>query len=123
MILTSLAIGGGALAISVKVYRDKKREKEYPGDQRECKATVAAERMAKKDRARVRAQKGFWANLWPQGAYAWMARRPSLIERLSLNSPPKPATDEISAIEQELNRELAVVVGTLGLRVVGGLGL
>ena len=43
MIVTSLVVAGGALAVSVKVYRDKKREREYPW-------TVAAERYLKRRR-------------------------------------------------------------------------
>lgn len=46
IIVTSLAIGG-ALATSVKVYRDKKRERDYPW-------TVYAEKMEKRSRKRKR---------------------------------------------------------------------
>jgi len=78
--------------------------------------------MAKKDRMLATRSSGFWANLWPQGmSKLWIERPRSLIERLK--SPAKPAQDEISAVEPEINRELAVALGTLGLRVVGGLGL
>lgn len=50
MILTSLLISGGAVATSVKVYRDKKREREFPW-------TVAAERLARKQKS---GQRGLW---------------------------------------------------------------
>jgi Cu2+-exporting ATPase len=43
MIVTSLVVAGGALAVSAKVYRDKKREREYPW-------TVAAEKYRKRHR-------------------------------------------------------------------------
>ncbi|MGB0388250.1 MAG: heavy metal translocating P-type ATPase [Ardenticatenaceae bacterium] len=45
MFLTSLAVAAAALGVSVKVYRDRKRERLYPW-------TVAAERMARKSAQR-----------------------------------------------------------------------
>jgi hypothetical protein len=50
MIVTSLAIAGGALGFSVKVYREEKRKREYPW-------TVYAEKIEKKNRKRKRKRK------------------------------------------------------------------
>jgi len=116
MILTSLAIGGGALGFSVKVYRENKRKKEYPW-------TVAAERI------------GVYPLVKRLSANRLVATGKAAIRRLTeqqkrlfspktrscsleaLSSPPDEG--EISVEEQEVNRLLVVSLGLFTITTAG----
>ena len=110
MILSSVAIAGGALTASVKVYRDHKRKKEYPW-------TVAAERMAvypllkrKRENRYVATGKAALNEFTKQQKILFLpdTRQEKLAE---LSSGSEEAA--ISVEEQEVNRLLAVSASSL----------
>ena len=106
MFLTSLAIAGGALAASVKVYRDNKRKREYPW-------TVYAEKIEKRRRKGKR-KVGPLPSRPPFGAKGarlkalFNSRRQQLLEI-------SEGEVEISDAEKEINRKTKLFLGSFGL--------
>ena len=117
MILTSLTIAGGALAASVKVYRENKRKKEFPW-------TVAAERMGvyplvkQKPENRLIAMAKAAVNKLTEQQKILFGPDTRQLKFKALSSGSEEA--EISAEEEEVNRLLAVSAGSLAL-TTGGL--
>ena len=123
MILSSLAIGGGALGFSVKVYRDHKRKKEYPW-------TAAAERvgvyplvkrkpqngLVVTGKAALSKLKGLSRGTREQQKILFSTdTRQEQFAELSSGSEKS----EISLEEQKLNRLLAVSAGSIVLTTAG----
>ena len=117
MFVTSLAVAGGALSVGVKVYRDRKREREFPW-------TVAAERMGVYPLARRKPQNrliamGRTAKLGlkaQQKRLFGTDRRGQQLGKLSEGREQS----EMSFAEQEVDRLLALSTGSLVLtRLVG----
>ena len=116
MIVTSLAIGGGMLGYSVKVYRDQKRKRESPW-------TVAAERMGVYPLVRWKRENRFIASgkrAFSQLMVPQPQKRLASNETHELDAPSSaPDEGEISVEEQEVNRLLAVSGGLLVVRTAG----
>ena len=123
MLITNLAVAGGTLGVSLKVYRDRKREREY-------RWTVAAERMAVYPLARRKPQNrliatGRAAKLWLKAlSRGTMEQQKRLIgtdrggRKLTKLSEGSEQS-EISVGEQEVDRLLVLSTGSLGLTIAG----
>lgn len=124
MILTNLAIAGGALATSVKVYRDQKRKKQMPW-------TSALMRMNKnplmkpkpKGRVIVKAKASLkklkderLKPLLPQGLGSQLDTRQQQLLEISNSTD----SIEISDQEKEINHFLVFATSSLVLTSVGG---
>ena len=128
MWLTSVAIAG-TLGAGVKVYRDKKREREKPW-------TVAAERMQPFDRLRAPLSPLFKPPRRKKGAQKMMEsfkrRHPSrsglsVSDILSdtrqeqLKEISATGEIEVSEVEKKNNQHFAIALSSLGLTSAGGL--
>ncbi len=130
MILTSMAIAGGTVATSIKVYRDNKRKREFPW-------TVAAERMAKNQLAKGgRSPLPFGAGVGLRGrlssslskVQATSSQAQEIIaqyvgdtrrQQLQEMATSKEEVAELSDEEKELNRNLSLLSVALGFTAGG----